>query len=107
RRDDVEHRWLDQVKADLGAREVSPSELRDSMPEYLDRLAEALRRDEPAELSGTAAWGALAREHALTRVKLGFDVDQLVRAFVILRRVLFEIVGEEGVVKEVGVGAQL
>jgi two-component system, OmpR family, sensor kinase len=43
---------------------------------------------------GGSSWVMIARQHALTRVKLGFDIDEMVREFFILRRVLFEVLEE-------------
>jgi signal transduction histidine kinase len=45
----------------------------------LDRLAES-------------AWTKVAREHGITRVRRGFDISQLVHEFVVLRRVIYEVV---------------
>ncbi len=104
---DIEERWLEKVRADLPVRKLSPSELRDSMPEYLVRLAESLRQSDSAEEGGSASWANVAREHAETRVRLGFDIDQLVREFVLLRRVLFDIIEEEGVAVDFRQGARL
>src|SRR5438046_2810665 len=36
-------------------------------------------------------WLKVAREHGVTRVRLGFDIGQLVREFVILRHVIRDV----------------
>jgi signal transduction histidine kinase len=86
---DIVAGWLARVgeDAEKAGHVVTPSELRDSIGDYLKHLAEALRNSESAEIGGTAAWQRVAKEHALTRVRLGFDIDQLVYEFVTLRRV--------------------
>ena len=95
---DIVDRWLSRVEANVRGREVSPAELRDAMPDYLRRIAEALRTTADTVGHGAAAaWADVAREHALTRVRLGFDVDELVREFILLRQVLFEVATEDGV----------
>jgi signal transduction histidine kinase len=96
---DIEGRWLEKVKAELtdDHKSIAPTDLRDAIAEYLARLAEALRGGESIESGGTAVWSEVAREHALTRVRLGFDVEQLVREFILLRRVLFDVAREEKV----------
>jgi len=38
----------------------------------------------------------VAREHALTRVNLGFDIGQLVHEFIVLRQMIFLVAREEG-----------
>jgi signal transduction histidine kinase len=97
RMDDIEQRWLARVREEVAARrsDVAPTDLKNAIREYLLGLADALRGEETLEEGGTAAWVEVAREHALTRVRLGFDIDQLVREFILLRRVLFEIAREE------------
>jgi signal transduction histidine kinase len=92
---EIEQRWLHRIKAALGDLVLSASELRDSMPEYLDRLADGLRQRETVEAGGTASWENVARKHAETRVRLGFDIDQLVHEFVVLRQVLFDVIDEQ------------
>lgn len=97
RLDDIENRWLELVREQVGAqgRDISSTDLKNAIRDYISKLADALRGEETVEHGGTAAWADLAREHALTRVRLGFDIDQLVREFILLRRVLFQIAREE------------
>src|SRR5205814_10115894 len=80
-RDEVERRCLRQVDVRLNRHELSETELRDSIPDYLVSIAEQLRRedDNPLMQRGIHAWTTLAREHALTRIRLGFDVDEVVQ----------------------------
>jgi signal transduction histidine kinase len=97
RRDDIEERWLKAVSADVertGPR-VSLTDLRDAMGDYLERLAQALCAESSIEPSGEAAWKDVASHHALTRVQLGFDVDQLIHEFIVLRRTIAEIAIED------------
>jgi signal transduction histidine kinase len=94
RRRDIEERWLERVCRDLSGRDISPTELRDALPDYLARIVSALRSPDP--LSGSSAWREVAREHAVTRVRLGFDIDQLVHEFILLRREIERACTEEG-----------
>jgi signal transduction histidine kinase len=102
RRHDIEGRWLERVERTVANtdRHVPATDLRDAIGEYLRRLAQALRGGESIESGGTSAWADIAREHALTRVRLGFDVEQLISEFIILRRVLFEVAREDGVISD-------
>jgi len=93
---DIERRWLEQVKKSLKRDDVSQTELRDSMPEYVLRLADGLRQPGTVEAGGSSSWVNVARAHAASRVRLGFDIDQLVDDFVVLRRVLSRVMDEEG-----------
>src|SRR5262249_7211390 len=96
RRGDIERRWLDRVADEVpGAESLSPSELRDAMPEYLNRLAVGLRESTTANIGGSFSWQSVAREHAEARVRHGFDVDQIIRELVILRHVIVAAVEEE------------
>lgn len=96
RAEEVIARWLEQVRADAAATHVSPTDLRDGIHYYLQRLAELLRGGQALEGVGASAWTDVAHEHALTRVRLGFDVVQLFHELVLLRRVTTRILGEEG-----------
>jgi len=90
RREEIVARWCDRVRREL-PRDVEMTQLQDAMPEYLTRLAGALRTADPLTQKGSAIWEEVAREHAVTRVRLGFDVGELVREFILLRQVLYEI----------------
>ena len=103
RKGEIEHRWLERVKEVCRAtgRDVpSTSELRDSIGEYLERLAVAIGGQDSIETGGSSAWADVAREHAHTRVRLGFHIDQLVHEFILLRRVLSEVAREEQVMAD-------
>jgi signal transduction histidine kinase len=98
RKDEIETRWVATMFGQLEGRPIELTELRNAMPDYLAALVQTLREDEGTiEQSGAMAWAAVAREHALTRVRLGFDIQELVREFIALRRILFDIAREEGV----------
>lgn len=96
RRDEVIQRWLAWVNADVAKSHVDPTALQDGIGEYLAKLAIALRGGDPLSAGATAVWIDIAREHAVTRVKLGFDIDQLVHEFILLRRVLTDVAEESG-----------
>ncbi len=89
-RDDIVARWLKRVETELG-KSVGTAQLQNAMPDYLAGLSAALRGTGGLPQRGAAAWVDVAREHALTRVRLGFDIDELVREFILLRQVLAEV----------------
>ncbi len=95
RQGDVIRRWIEQVYADLTTSRVDPTALKDALDDYLSSLTAALRRNDPLKHTARAAWSEIAREHAITRVRLGFDIDQLVHEFIVLRCVLSDVVREE------------
>src|SRR4051812_48858250 len=96
---EIELRWLELVRVGIesGNNSVTQTDLRNAIADYLNRLAEALRQESISnEVRGATVWAEVAREHAITRVRLGFDIDQLVYEFVLLRRVLVEFARSEG-----------
>jgi signal transduction histidine kinase len=99
-RPQIEQRWLERVERDLlaGRSGVEPTHLRDGLPDYLDALAALFQQ--PGEhrylLAGEPTWSKIAREHGVTRVRLGFDINQLVHEFIILRQTIRELVVEKG-----------
>jgi signal transduction histidine kinase len=101
-RSDIVRLWLERVDQEVqrSGKALSVSELRDGLEDYLARIAEELRSDRAIAPGGAAAWRDIAREHAVTRVRQGFDIDQLVREFIILRQVIAEVLHEEGVAVE-------
>jgi signal transduction histidine kinase len=98
RRDDILAQWLGEVTRDVEVSGVSLSELKDALPKYLAELARALEKNErEIALSGSEAWASVAKEHAVTRVHLGFDIAELVHEFIVLRHVLVKVAVEERV----------
>jgi signal transduction histidine kinase len=100
RKADIERQWLERVERDVvsGESAISPTHLRDGLPDYLTELVKLLSAD-GLDLTGTAqpAWAKVAREHGITRVRIGFDINQLIHEFVILRHVIRQMMREEGV----------
>jgi two-component system phosphate regulon sensor histidine kinase PhoR len=87
---DILELWADRVSRDL-ERPLGPTQLHDAVPDYLTRVVAALRSGDPLS-HGESIWGEVAREHALMRVSLGFDVSELIHEFIVLRQVLSEVV---------------
>lgn len=103
RRNDVVECWLEQVKRDIARHPgTSLTQLRDGLPDYLDALSSLLCSGEDIQTLSrdpkvASAWTDVAREHGITRVRIGFDIEQLIHEFVVLRHVLCSVVEEEGV----------
>jgi signal transduction histidine kinase len=96
RKSEIERRWLERVQQGVVQTPgVELTQLRDGMPHYLAALARLLRGEEgPADRHAGHAWEQVAREHGVTRVRIGFDIGQLVREFIVLRHVIREEVVE-------------
>lgn len=105
-RSEIVRRWLERVqKSSAKTRGVELTLLRDGLPDYLAALGALLERsrssgaDERNLVARTddgpgAAWVRVAREHGITRVGIGFDIEHLVYEFVVLRQVIEEVVDE-------------
>jgi signal transduction histidine kinase len=95
RRDEIEQRWLEQVQRDVVKTPgVELTQLRDGMPDYLVALGKALKAESTGESMGErgeTAWSKVATDHGITRVRIGFDISQLVHEFVVLRRAIYEV----------------
>lgn len=96
RAQEVVDQWLEQVRADAAAARVPLTDLQDGIMDYLTRLSELLRGGLALDATGASAWADVAREHAITRVRLGFDVTQLFHEIVILRRTTTKALRDEG-----------
>ncbi len=96
---EIERRWLDRVQADIAQTPgVSLTQLRDGMPAYLRSLSKLLKgaREDRFDQRGRKAWAEIAREHGVTRVRIGFDIRELVHEFVVLRKAIREVSEEHG-----------
>jgi len=96
KRKKIEQEWLARVQRDIvKTPNVGITQLRDAMPDYLVALVGLLRGGTRAADAGAgASWSDVAREHGVTRVRIGFDITQLVHEFVVLRHVIWDNVGE-------------
>ena len=78
-------RWAEQIRSLSPARELSHVAVVDHLPQILARVADLVDR---AEDNGAARLGELPRIHALDRLGRGFDFDQIVTEFSVLRRAI-------------------
>jgi signal transduction histidine kinase len=94
----IVRRWLDRVTLDIqrSGRKVEPTDLRDGIEDYLLRLASCLRSEGDLGAVGAEAWRQIAREHAITGLRDGFDISQLVRELILLRESIFEVLAGAG-----------
>src|SRR5690606_18427560 len=77
--------------------EVELTQLRDGIPDYLAALGKLLTGGaSKLDGDGSAIWSRIAREHGITRVRIGFDIDQLIHEFVVLRHVIRAVATEHG-----------
>ncbi|HEX6163986.1 MAG TPA: ATP-binding protein [Vicinamibacterales bacterium] len=91
-KDAILQRWEQHVRRDPKAANVSCGRLRNSMPRMLDELA--LETDRAAD---ERVFDDYAIEHAMSRLDLGFSVDELVREYGLLRDAIWAEVDLAGV----------
>lgn len=97
---EIERRWLRRVQERVTAAPgVEPTHLRDGLPDYLVALAASLVTSGETDVrpGSASAWSTMAREHGVTRVRIGFDINQLLTEFIILRHVIREVALEHGI----------
>jgi signal transduction histidine kinase len=99
RSDDIQARWLTRVRADARAAEVALTDLKDGIARYLERIVASLRA---SGNGGKHAWHDVASEHALTRIRIGFDIEQLMHELVVLKQTVTQVLREEGALSGVG-----
>ena len=92
-REEIERRWLERVRRDIAKTPgVELTELRNAMPRYISELTNVLLNGaESLDHRAGSAWSIVAREHGITRVRIGFDISQLVHEFIVLRQTIKEI----------------
>jgi len=87
-REEILSRFDAAVRLPTGLEEMKSSQLRDSLPEYLDELAAAAQ--------GEPARAQTAREHGRQRFRLGFRAHEVVREYGLLSSVILELAVERG-----------
>lgn len=88
RRDDIVADWASRVRALSPAREMSATAIIDHLPVILARVADMV---EAAQTGARASLGDLPHRHALDRLGRGFDFDQIVIEFNLLRRSILDL----------------
>src|SRR3954453_14104830 len=79
----IEATWLTRVEEEVDRKDTNPALLRDGMPDYLTELVRLLRS--PVDVGSAAkTWSTVAEKHGLMRVRIGFDIRQLLQEFIFL-----------------------
>jgi signal transduction histidine kinase len=96
---EIERRWLRIVETQIAKTPgIALTNLRDGLPDYLKELVKLLSSEGGPDLESGAepAWARVASEHGITRVRIGFDIKQLIQEFIVLRRVIHDVASERG-----------
>jgi hypothetical protein len=97
RREIIANRWVDILLSESASEALSRDEVRNSMIEFLQDVADGLR-DEAARPWKTKRPGeatAQAKHHGQQRFRLGYNLDALIREYATLRDVLYEVMTAE------------
>ncbi len=82
--------FTQRVKATLAPADVTHGELVDHFPDFLEALSDTLREgDQPTER--TLAINRTAVAHGAQRLRVGFDLNAVVREYGLLRDCIFEL----------------
>jgi signal transduction histidine kinase len=95
--EEILRRFVTEVRnSDLAGAEVVRPVLLDGMPEFLRRVAAGFIGDVPSLkwASPEMAVSTIAAQHALQRWELGYDVQDVVREYGILREIVLDLVAE-------------
>jgi signal transduction histidine kinase len=86
------NRWEKSVREEVqAARELHPTDLKNSLPKFLENLAQALEFQE----KGTSQGITVAREHGKERSTFPqYTLGQIIAEYRLLRRAIFEVLGE-------------
>ncbi|MDP9149206.1 MAG: RsbRD N-terminal domain-containing protein [Myxococcota bacterium] len=74
-RDELVRRWTDRVRAAMDSPPLTRAELADHVPAFVDEIRLALEDRRNLDQSSTAA------EHGTQRLRLGFDLNSVVREY--------------------------
>jgi len=93
----VMDRWRDKLRANLAPKSLPDSYLIDSLPNFLDEVADALAARGNGRAGSPKTQSLVASEHGTQRLKLGFDVGAVVREYGLLADAIWELAAEHGI----------
>lgn len=94
RRDALLSCWMERTKRHLAPGPLPPAELLDRMPAFVDQIIAALGPEPGAGGAGQVKGDAA--EHGSQRLRLGFDVAEVIREYGILHACVLEMARDAG-----------
>ena len=85
RHEELIQRWTERLREGLAPGPRTQAELEDHIGEYLWEMARVLRQQTVPGAPPMPEWLPVAREHGGQRLRIGFDVQALVREYHVLR----------------------
>jgi hypothetical protein len=96
-RETIVQRWADALFATGVPQSVRREEVINSLREFIDELAEGLRREQGFhQHTHTAEVSAVAKGHGKQRFDMGYDIGAVIREYGALRDLLFLMIEESG-----------
>lgn len=98
RRVDILERWTERIRWEHADKELSRGELWDQLPHFFDEVLEALRAPGgPGDSNPVADANTASVEHGTQRLRVGFDLAEVIREYEILTEcILDEVSAVEG-----------
>ena len=97
RRVDILKRWTQRIGREHVDKELSRGELWDHLPHFFDEVLAALRTDEGSSAEAAATNGSAASvEHGTQRLRVGFDLAEVIREYEILTECILDEVEAVG-----------
>src|SRR5512140_989059 len=98
RSEEVMQRWQRSVQGTLAPQSMPRVELRDHLPEFLQEIVGALRKDSGLDSAvPQAALVTTAEGHGEQRLRLGFSLDSVVREYGAMRDAIVAMANDFGV----------
>ena len=92
RRVEILERWTQRIRGEHGDKDLSRGELRDHLPCFFDGVLAALHSGRPPEVTAPSASAA----HGTQRLRVGFDLAEVIREYEILTECILEEVEAVG-----------
>src|SRR5262245_38367505 len=105
KRDELIAAWTTETRRAITAAALPRAELLDRMPEFVDQIIAAL----PPEALPLPPAGENAEEHGAQRLRIGFDVAEVIQEYGLLHRCILAIAAQAGItptLREQGVMAR-
>jgi len=96
-RNEILARWLGRISREHGDKELSNAELRDHLPNFFDQVLSALRASQTlVAQEETSEPPAASSAHGTQRLRVGFDVVEVVREYEILTECILDEIEAKG-----------
>lgn len=97
RRQAIQKRWFERVRTELDGGRTDATDLEQTVERYLAIIADAQRRAPGLEPAARESLSDAAREHVRSRIRMGFDIEHLVRELSLLRRTVLQVLRDDGI----------